>query len=67
MQINPQKHLPFDLWLDLVNCLCTFAYEAGKEAVRDGLPRSIILEMEILEPMCIIAWEAGYDDTIGVN
>lgn len=62
MIINPQKHLPFDDWLQLFNCLCSFAYEAGAEACRDGLPRTIILEMNLLEPMCYIAWEAGYDD-----
>lgn len=62
MKLGPQNYLSFSSWLTLWNLLCSFGYEAGREAASDGLPRSIILEMQLDEPMCTIAWEAGYDD-----
>lgn len=55
-------------YLFFVNALCNFNYEVGREAAQCGLPKDLVIEIiiskGILEPQCLIAWEAGYDDQI---
>ena len=53
--INPQKCMTFEAWFNLVDQLCSFSYEAGREGFLDGLPRDTFSKLHLDEPMCIIA------------
>lgn len=67
MNQNPISDL-ISNYLRFVDILCACNYQVGREAARSHLPKEYILKIilsgPIIEPQCLIAWEAGYDDQI---
>jgi len=63
--VDHREHTSSD-WLRFVLALADFAYLAGREAARDGLPRIMLTNPdEPCDPIHIIAWEQGWDDERG--